>query len=709
MQAWAVLAGALLGAACALGCAAALHLEADGLEGAAGRLRFEALADGSLGLYGSSVLARTELPSGARAVVLVRISEGDVPRYGEIFEADASLSMPSGSSAAYSWRQGAVASARADGVAFVERRDLLGILTGLRERVIGALADLGAGDGPAVLAALVCGWRVPLGEGDAYDAYKVTGLAHLVAVSGAHLSIVSAFVAGALRLMRVPRAPATAVQAALLLSYLVLAAAPPSAVRATAMAFAGMLSFAARRRPAALGALSACILGFVALEPTTALSASFALSALSTLGIVLFSGLCSAWIAWLVPVLPRMARDALALTFASSIMATPLSASLFSMLPLVAPLANVAAAPLFPLVCAGGLVAAMGALALPGAAAPLLACASAGASALTGVVRLVAGLPHASAPVGLPLPLALGITAVLAAILWMAWPRPRLRVAAALGAAVCAAALVAVLVPRLAGDEIVMLDVGQGDAFVVRSGSACVLIDTGNQERLLREALARHGVFSLDAVIITHGDDDHMGALASLDGVVEVGRVLLADDALACPCDACMRLREEAHDLVGDDGVEGLEVGDKLSVGAFDLSVVWPDAFSDEGGNADSLCLLAEADTDGDGSGDWTTLFVGDAERDQLERLVESGRVGEVDVYKVGHHGSKNALDDRLAAALSPRIALVSVGAGNRYGHPAASTVSSLEAAGALVVRSDISGDVSCRMEADRIAVETLR
>ncbi|MFR1641140.1 MAG: ComEC/Rec2 family competence protein, partial [Eggerthellaceae bacterium] len=83
--------------------------------------------------------------------------------------------------------------------------------------------------------------------------------------------------------------------------------------------------------------------------------------------------------------------------------------------------------------------------------------------------------------------------------------------------------------------------------------------------------------------------------------------------------------------------------------------------------------------------------------------------VGNVDVYKVGHHGSKNAIDGQVAAALSPSVALVSVGAGNRYGHPAAETVAALEEAGALVLRTDEAGDVSCKMEADRIAVDTLR
>lgn len=709
--AWAVLLGAALGVACAGGCAAVQHevqLQGAGLSG---RWRFEAIADGSPGLYGASCFARVELPGIGATVVRLRFDEDETtPRYGDVFEADTTLAMPSGASASYCWRQGAVLEGSVRQMERCGRVDVLGVLVGVRNRAIDLFVEEGQGDGAAVLAALVCGWRGALDEGDAYAAYQVSGLAHLVAVSGAHLSIVAGCATALLRLLHVPRRAGFVLQAGFLLGFLVLAAAPPSAVRASVMAFAGMFSFTARRRPAALSALAVCMIGCIALVPCTALSISFALSALSTLGIVLFAGLCSAWLAHCLPHAPRLVRDAVSLTVASSLAATPLAASLFSQLPLVSPLANMTAAPLFPLVCTSGLVAALAGVAFPATAPTLISLASLSATALTDLVRVLASIPYASIPASVPLAAALAASAGCATALWLIWPSPQRRYA--LGAAavsVCVLVGIVAVAPRFAGDEIVMLDVGQGDAFVVRSRGAAILIDTGNQERMLREALARQGVYRLDAVVITHGDDDHEGALASLAGIVDVRRVLVAQDALSCGCEACESLVADARALVGEGGVSGLRQGDVLEVGVFDLAVVWPERFNDEGGNADSVCLLADADPDDDGVPDWRALFTGDAEGEQLHALVDAGLVGAVDIYKVGHHGSKSALDDEIASTLAPRIALVSVGARNRYGHPADETISRLEAAGARICRTDEQGDVSCKLTDERIEVRTLR
>ena len=165
-----------------------------------------------------------------------------------------------------------------------------------------------------------------------------------------------------------------------------------------------------------------------------------------------------------------------------------------------------------------------------------------------------------------------------------------------------------------------MLDVGQGDAFLVSSCGQTLLVDTGNEDRKLRDALASVGVRRVDAVAVTHPDDDHCASLQSLVSYADVGAFLCAAPMLECGCEKCKGLLETAKAAVGEEGVTALDVGDVLHVGRFEMEVVWPESYEDEGGNADSLCLMARLDCDGDGAFDWKALFTGDAESGQLEQ-----------------------------------------------------------------------------------------
>ena len=184
-----------------------------------------------------------------------------------------------------------------------------------------------------------------------------------------------------------------------------------------------------------------------------------------------------------------------------------------------------------------------------------------------------------------------------------------------------------------------------------------------------------------------------------------IDSVLVAHDAVTCGCESCESLIKSASSVVGSANIEPLAVGDTIACGDFSLKVIWPHGFSDEGGNADSLCLLASLATSGS---TWTALFCGDAESDQLKEMIDEGALGDIDIYKVGHHGSKAALTESVVETIHPEISLVSVGKGNRYGHPAAQTLSLLDNVGSHVFRTDEMGDVSCEFSNDGIRVTAL-
>lgn len=251
-----------------------------------------------------------------------------------------------------------------------------------------------------------------------------------------------------------------------------------------------------------------------------------------------------------------------------------------------------------------------------------------------------------------------------------------------------------------------MLDVGQGDAILIRSGNSSVLVDTGNKDSMLKEELAKLRIARLDGVLITHADDDHCGCLDTLSSYVEIDKVLLASDMLECACGKCTDLVNQARNgIAASDNVIGLDVGDVIKVGNFSLNVIWPNGFVDEGGNADSLCLRAECDNDQDGAAEWQMLLCGDAESDEIEDMISSKRLGNIDVLKVGHHGSKVSLNDGIADILKPEIALISVGENNRYGHPSKEVMSCLDGVNSQIYRTDENGTITVTFRKDGLKV----
>ncbi len=692
---------------------------------------YEVISDPTEGSYGMTSEAYLTLPDGSACLVRVRwAADRDPLEIGQRFRAYGTpvTATPTVGGGAARWmhRNGIVASVSVRGVEDVGwGAGMLGTIGRIRSAAIDRLAMI-PGSGGALTTAVVLGDRTRIDGSELDEDFAVCGLAHLVAVSGSHLVVVAALVLWALRSLRWSRWAGAVLLIVLLTTYTVLTGLQDSAVRALVMTSVGMAAPLAGRRRDAASALCACTVVLISIDPTCAFSLGFSLSVAAVGGLIILSPLLAAWLRTALPPVVHGLAEPLGMTLAAQFVTIPLTVPVFSSISLVAPLANIVCAPLVTVMIALGLPAVvMGLIPLPpieAAAGLALGVVGAMGNLSASFASSMAHIPYASIAVQAPQGLLFLGCLLAVVLLWALWPHPRPRLArCALALSLVGLCIVVPMGQRTTGAQLVMLDVGQGDAIVIRDGGTTVLVDTGPEDGDLRAALARNGIRRLDAVVITHLHDDHYGSLASLYGTVPIGKVVFArgvleqaaddddDDAglddrsegVSYPdssqsaAERAQTVLDIARRVVGGEGVVGVDPGDVLNVGSISLTVLAPDSFVEQGGNADSLILLGRCDADGNGSVDDTILLTGDGESDVTGPLIASGLVGDVDVLKVGHHGSRASVDERVAAVLDPEVALISCGAGNRYGHPTQECLDALEALGASVYRTDLRSDVT--------------
>ncbi|MGI9539941.1 MAG: ComEC/Rec2 family competence protein, partial [Miltoncostaeaceae bacterium] len=282
-----------------------------------------------------------------------------------------------------------------------------------------------------------------------------------------------------------------------------------------------------------------------------------------------------------------------------------------------------------------------------------------------------------------------------------AHPRPAIAIAATGVAALLVATRPAAPHPWPERAEIAVLDVGQGQAVLLRDAAGgATLVDAGppGSPAPVVEALDRHGVERLDALVLTHPALDHVGGTVSLLDAVRVVRVLvppLARDEPHGPT-------AEALEAAADRGVEVVEVraGALLRAGAWKMAILWPQRPPTAGVDPNRGSLVMRASTTS-----WRALLAADAESPTLGPLP----IGRVDALVVGHHGSADPGLGALLGRLRPDVGLISVGAGNRFGHPDDRTLAQLGAAGVAVHRTDRQGDLIVQRDANGLVVAPSR
>ncbi len=572
---------------------------------------------------------------------------------------------------------------------------------GLREATQGLPADA-----RALLPGLVVGDTARVTP-ELHDAFQETDLLHLMAVSGANFTILLALLIGppgtAHRVERRGLAPriglslrTTAVLGGMLtLGFVVVCRPEPSVLRAASCGLIALLAIATGRRRSLIPALATAVLLLVLYDPWMARSYGFLLSVLATGALLTLAPRWSA--ALRGRGVPGRLAEALGAAAAAQAVCAPVVAVLAARVSLVAVPCNLLAEfAVAPATVLGFAALAAAPVAMP--VAELLAwCASWPAGWIADIARTGAALPGS----GVDWPggwrggalLAVGTVVVVVVgrrVLGSPWV-----------SGLCAVLLLLVVVqpPPLArvitgwpppGWRLVVCDVGQGDALVLAAGAGTgVVVDAGPDPILVDRCLRSLGVTRVPLVLLTRFHADHVAGLSGVLRGRSVGAIETTGFPEPADQAALVRRLAAAHGVP----VVRARAGERRRAGPLDWRVLWPPpgpAPAPDGPNDASVTLLVRV-------AGLTMLLLGDLEPAAQRALLRTGPgagLPPVDVLKVAHHGSAYQ-DPELLRRAAPRLALISCGADNPYGHPAPRTVAALRAGGAAVLRTDRDGAIA--------------
>lgn len=551
----------------------------------------------------------------------------------------------------------------------------------------------------------VSGYTVALLTGDRdllptglYAAFQRAGIAHIVAVSGLHLTFLTGLF---VTIFGKRNRLAAAVSILLVFFYAAMAGNSPSALRAaimTGILFLAPITEREEDKPTTLSAVLALLLTFC---PYAARSVSLQLSFAAVAGIYLLSGdLASKWLERIPKWKTFSGRclrcilaficTTIAVTLGALLFTTPLSALHFGSVSLVGPLTNLLTMWAVSTSFIGGLLSACVGL-LPGPAGVAAAWVSAWPSRwVIWVAEGISRWPYAS------IALLSGYLAgwfIVAYIIFFVWLIFRKNVRPLIPATVLILTLGAALLvnawPAAAGTlTVVALDVGQGASTLLYSKGHAVLVDCGgsglnNAGDVAADYLQSLGLSKLDSLILTHYHSDHANGVPELLARVDVDLLVLPDVTKDSA------LRQEILTLAKKHGceVELLYNDDaEMTFGDSQLKIYVP--LGDGGANEEGLSVLCTA-------GDFDVLITGDMNDVVEQRLIKYEDLPDIELLMVGHHGSSTSTSEALLLAVRPEQAVISVGRNNSYGHPTDQTLERLGAAGCDIYRTDWMGTVT--------------
>ena len=578
-----------------------------------------------------------------------------------------------------------------------------GVLARWRRAATTAVDSAFGSDAPLARALLVADTRTL--SPAMRDEFAAAGLVHMLSISGLHVGLIALAVTIALGALGLPATRAGWGSVVLTAIYVAVIGAPAPAVRAVAMLATAAASRALQRPTSPWAALAIGAAAPLA-DPHLVADIGYQLSVAGMVALIAAGAVDKRWLRG------RMAgwRHAMVLALLTSVIAClvtgPLVAWRFGRASLIAPFANLAASPLMALAQPILFLA----LVLgwwPAAAKFVAGAAHPALVAFEWVAHTAAAIPGAQIEVA-PTDVALALGAIASVLLVIAcvsadpW-RP------VIGIVACVVAIPLLpVVPRPLGQmELHMIDVGQGDALALRTPRGrWIVVDAGRswlggdagRSTVVPYLRARGG--AVVAFVLSHPHMDHAGGAASVIRAMRPG--LYLDPGFPGASGSYLQSLDAAR--ASGARWERIRPGEALSIDGVTLEFLAPDSAwtaSLDDANLASSVIRARY-------GNVSFLFTGDAEAPEEEWMLAHDSLAlAATVLKVGHHGSITSTTPAFLRAVHPRLALISVGAGNSYGHPGAEVLRELAAAGVQTLRTDRLGTIVIRTDGVALSVQT--
>ena len=574
-----------------------------------------------------------------------------------------------------------------DGLVYLPKR--------LADTVADMLDRLYDDDVSPFMQAFVVGKRNELDQDAALNAaLSASGIAHIVSISGMHISFLMGFLALVVKNKRL----FAMVGIPVLFVFMAMTGFTPSVTRAGMMQVFLISAPIFKRESDSLTSLSASLIVLLTANPYSCASVGLQLSFAATLGIILFTVRINSAVSDMMrgkkvnknkiakPVI-NFLTTTMATTVGALVFTLPLTAIHFGYVSLIAPVTNLLTLLAVSIAFPVGLVACIAGFIYFPLGVVVAYPVTWAVRYIIAVARAMASIPYASiyaSNAHIMFWLAYVYAMFITLPLLKARARQYLLPACIAVIALCAVLLVSSLLPGTGASSLSVLDVGQGMSVVISSGEHTAVVDCGsssgeNAGAVAHEFLQTRGQTSVDLVVLTHFHADHINGIEYLLSSVSVS-------ALAIPDPEGSFIAEDIIELARRRGTDIIYVTQTLSVelGGIELVLYPPVGFGDE--NERGLSVLCY--------GEISALITGDMKSSGERSLIRFAELPDIDILVVGHHGSRFSTSEELIAAVMPEIAIISVGH-NSYGHPADDTLKRLDESLITVYRTDEMGHVT--------------